>query len=128
MSGSLKSDGEAGWEGRQGRRAQPDSKPAPRQTKRHREFRGGSGTPRGPPAPSLSGLGGCPAPLPAAEGELFPRGALQVSGRSRALSTAGCPGGGGALGAAGAPVCFGLVCLFVVWPPLYVDQAGSGFN
>lgn len=50
---------------------------------------------RGAPG-AAGGLRGCPGSLPAGQGELFPRGALPVSGRSRALSTAGCPVGAGA--------------------------------
>lgn len=49
------------------------------------------------PRPSRGSRGapGMSGPAPCGKRELFPRGALQVSGRSRALSTAGCPGGAG---------------------------------
>lgn len=77
------------------------------------------GEPRGQPG----GSGGVRARSLRVKGSCFPAGLCRfrgVPGRSPPRAARWARGQG--LGAAGAPVCFGLVCLFAVWPPLYVDQ------
>lgn len=129
MSGSLKRAmaKRAGRVGRGGGHSPTQSRPrgkpsgtgnlegaaGPLEDPRPRPSRGAAGQP--------GGSGGVRTRSLRLKGSCFPAGRCRfrgVPGRSPPRAPRG-PGG---------PVCFGLVCLFAVWPPLYVDQAGSGFN
>lgn len=101
--------------------------PRPRPARGHPRGRGatavgsGGGGPGGVRTRSLGrGRGKLVSPRGAAGFGAFP-GAPQSGLHGEGGGMRG--GGGGGLGAAGAPVCLGFVCLFAVWPLLYFDQA-----